>query len=92
MSKQSDPITELGIRLSVLSTQVEMVFSRCDKIQYTVEEAIAAQNEKIKDLHRKIDILAGAVKKLAKAQGCLGENKSQRENLQPNTLSSKKDE
>ena len=64
-------LTRLGIRMTVFNDQVVMALSKGDKVMYTVEEAIKEQNERITAMERKIDILAVAVKKVAKAQGRL---------------------
>lgn len=66
-----DDLTKLGIRISILASQVEMALSHCDRIQYTMEESVAAQDARITAIEKKLDTLGKVVHRLAKAQGLL---------------------
>jgi archaellum component FlaC len=73
-----DELTKIGIRLTVVESKIEMLLDRCNKAIYTAEDLLQdtkdrlyAREEQIGDLTQKIEILAKAVKKLAKEQGRL---------------------
>jgi len=73
-----DELTKLGIRLTVVETKIDMLLDRCNKAIYTAEDLLQDtkdrlhnREQQIDDLTQKIEILATAVKKLAKDQGRL---------------------
>lgn len=61
-------ITNLGISEAVLFTKMESAFDNYKQLGYKVEDALAEQNEKIKAIEKKLDILAKAIRNLIKKQ------------------------
>ena len=73
-----DELTKLGIRLTVVESKIDMLLDRCNKAIYTSEDLLQdtkdrlyAREQQIDGLTQKIEIVAKAVKKLAKDQGRL---------------------
>jgi SMC interacting uncharacterized protein involved in chromosome segregation len=73
-----DELTKLGIRLTVVESKIDMLLDKCNKAIYTSEELLQdtkdrlfAREQQVDDLTQKIEILAKAIKKLAKEQGRL---------------------
>ena len=73
-----DTNTSLEIRVSVLETKEEMLLDKCDQATWKsenmlqeVEKLLARKDKQIDDLTEKLYKLAGAVKKLAVAEGRL---------------------
>jgi SMC interacting uncharacterized protein involved in chromosome segregation len=73
-----DELTKLGIRLTVVETKIDMLLDRCNKAIYTSEDILqetkdrlSVREQQVDDLAQKIEIVAGAVKKLAREQGML---------------------
>jgi SMC interacting uncharacterized protein involved in chromosome segregation len=73
-----DELTKLGIRLTVVESKIDMLLDKCNKAIYTSEDILQdtkdrlfAREQQVEELTQKIEIVAKAVKKLAKDQGRL---------------------
>jgi hypothetical protein len=80
-----DELTKLGIRLTNVDERLTIAFSQFDKTKYDVEdtlneikEILRAWKEEKRDMENKINVIAKAVKKLAKEQGRLPSKSKER--------------
>jgi cell division protein FtsB len=74
----ADELTKLGIRLTAVESKIDMLLERCNKAVWKSEDLLQetkdrryAKEQQVEELSKKVEILANAVRKLAKEQGRL---------------------